>query len=329
MKILVTDFAWKDLEIERQILSSLDATLVVAKSGDEDELAHLAAEVEGIFTNWKRVSREVIANAPRCRAIIRYGVGLDNIDVQFATGCGIVVANVPDYCLEEVSDHALALLLAMARKVTIFDRATKNGTYDLSLGTPFYRLRGKTLGLVGFGKIGKIVARKAFGLGLKVIAFSRSGKPAQVGTENVEAVSFSELLHRSDYISLHVPLTPETRHLFNLEVFRQMKPTAFLVNTARGDVVNSRALLAALNDNLIAGAALDVLPKEPPDADDPLLWHPKTIVTPHAAFNSEESLEELRTTAASQMRDILQGKKPEFFVNPPVLENPGRRVSLK
>jgi D-3-phosphoglycerate dehydrogenase / 2-oxoglutarate reductase len=329
MNILVTDFAWKDLGIERQILSSLDATLVVAKSGDEDELAHLAAEVEGVFTNWKRVSREVIAKAPRCKAIIRYGVGLDNIDVHFATECGIVVANVPDYCIEEVSDHALALLLAMARKVTIFDRATKNGIYELSLGTPFYRLRGKTLGLVGFGKIGKIVARKAFGLGLKVIAFSRSGKQAHVGTDTVEAVSFSELLHRSDYISLHVPLTPDTRHLFNLEAFRQMKPTAFLVNTARGDVVDSQALLAALNDNLIAGAALDVLPKEPPDADDPLLRHSKTIVTPHAAFNSEESLEELRTTAASQMRDILQGKKPEFFVNPAVLENPGLRASLK
>jgi D-3-phosphoglycerate dehydrogenase len=329
MKILVTDFPWKDLEIERQILSSLDATLVAAQSGEEEELIQLAADVEGIFTNWKRVSKRVIASAPSCKAIIRYGVGLDNIDVQFATESGIVVANVPEYCLEEVSDHAFALLLAMARKVTVFDRSTKNGIYNLALGPPFYRLRGKTLGLVGFGKIGKVVARKALGFGLKVIAFSRSGKSARVGTETVEAVSFSELLRRSDYISLHVPLARETRHLFNLEAFRQMKSTAFLVNTARGDVVDSQALLIALNDNLIAGAALDVLPKEPPDTDDPLLRHPKTIVTPHAAFNSEESLEELRTTAASQMRDILLGKKPEFFVNPAVLENRRLRVGLE
>jgi D-3-phosphoglycerate dehydrogenase len=329
MKLLVTDFAWKDLEIERQILSSLKATLVAAKSGDENELAHLATDVEGIFTNWKHVSRKVIENAPQCKAIIRYGVGLDNIDVRFATESGIVVANVPDYCLEEVSDHALALLLAMARRVTVFDRAAKNGIYDLSLGTPFYRLRGTTLGLVGFGKIAKVVARKALGFGLKVIAFSRSGKSAQVGTETVEAVSFSELLRRSDYVSLHVPLTPETRHLFNLQAFERMRPSAFLVNTARGDVVDSQALLAALNDNLIAGAALDVLSKEPPGADDPLLRHPKTIITPHAGFNSEESLKELRTTAASQMRDILQGKKPGFFVNPAVLENPSLRARLE
>jgi len=329
MKLLVTDFAWKDLEIERQILSSMDATLVPAKNGEEDELIQLAADVEGIFTNWKRVSKRVIANAPRCKAIIRYGVGLDNIDVQFATESGIVVANVPDYCLEEVSDHALALLFAMARKLAIFDRATKNGMYDLSVGIPSYRLRGKTLGVVGLGKIGKVVARKALGFGLKVIAFSRSGRSAQVGTETVESVSFSELLRRSDYISLHVPLAPETRHLFDLKAFRQMKPTAFLVNTARGDVVDSQALLTALDNNLIAGAALDVLPKEPPDADDPLMRHPKTIVTPHAAFNSEESLEELRTTAASEMRDILQGKKPEFFVNTAVLENQNLRASQK
>lgn len=329
MNILVTDCAWKDLEIERQILAPLNATLVAAKTGEEDELAELADGVEGILTNWKRVSRKVIESAPGCKAIIRYGVGLDNIDVQFATESGIVVANVPEYCLEEVSDHALALLFALARKITVFDRATKNGIYDLRLGTPFYRLHGKTLGLVGLGKIGIVVARKALGLGLKVIAFSRSGKSAQIGTETVEAVTVSELLRRSDYVSLHVPLTPETRHLFNKEAFRQMKPTAFLVNTARGDVIDSSALLSALNDNLIAGAGLDVLPKEPPDADDPLLRHPKTIITPHAAFNSEESLEELRTTAATEMRDILQGKKPEFFVNPGVLKKPSLRVSLK
>jgi len=328
MKILVTDFAWNDLQIEQQMLSPLNATLVAAKTGEEDELVQLAADVQGIFTNWKRVSRRVIENAPSCKAIVRYGVGLDNIDVPFATDSGIVVANVPNYCLEEVSDHALALLLALARKVTIFDRSTKNGIYDLRLGTPFYRLRGKILGLVGLGQIGTAVARKALGLGLKVIAFSRSGMPARTGTETVEAVSFSELLNHSDYISLHVPLTPETRHLFNTAAFRQMKPTAFLINTARGDVIDSSALLSALDENLIAGAALDVLPKEPPDADDPLLRHPRIVVTPHAAFNSVESLEELRMTASAEMRDILQGKKPEFVVNPDVLRHPNLRASL-
>lgn len=328
MKILVTDYAWNDLEIERRILSRLNATLVPAKAGTENELVALAVDVEGIFTNWKHVSRKVIANAPGCKAIIRYGVGLDNIDVSYATELGIVVANVPNYCLEEVSDHALALLLALARKVTLYDRATKDGIYNLRMGTPFYRLRGKTLGLVGFGKIGRMVCRKAMGLGLKVITTRRTAS-STTHEESVEVVPFPELLRRSDYISIHVPLTPETRHLFNLKAFQQMKPTAFLINTARGDVIDSIALLKALDGGLISGAALDVLPKEPPDSADPLLLHPKTIVTPHAAFNSEESLEELRTTAASQMLDILSGRMPQFVVNPSVLESSNLRADLR
>jgi D-3-phosphoglycerate dehydrogenase len=328
MKIMVTDYAWEDLEIERKILSTINATLVPANRGTEDELVELAAGVHGIFTNWKPVTKKVIAHAPKCKAIIRYGVGLDNIDVQYATEMGILVANVPDYCLEEVSDHALALLFALARKVTLFDRATKSGIYDLRVGTPFYRLRGKTLGIVGFGKIGSLVCRKAIGLGLKVITFRRTAQSNPAKQEVIETVSFPELLQRSDYISIHAPLTLETRHLFNLSAFQQMKPTAFLVNTARGDVIDSKALLKALDDGLIAGAGLDVLPKEPPDAGDPLLLHPKTIVTPHAAFNSVESLQELRGTAASEMLDVLLGKVPRFVVNPEVLQRHNLRTSL-
>jgi D-3-phosphoglycerate dehydrogenase len=318
MKILVTDYAWRDLEIERNLFAPLSAQLVAAKTGEEDELVDLAADADGILTNWKRVSRKVIANAPKCQAIVRYGVGLDNIDVQFATQVGIIVANVPYYCIEEVSDHTLALLFSLARKVAHYDRGIKSGIYDLASGTPMYRLRGKTLGLLGFGSMAKMVCRKAQ-------ALRRSKSSADLG-DGVRQVDFNELLRESDFVSLHVPLVPETRCLFNREAFLQMKKTAFLINTARGDVMDAQALLHALEEGQIAGAALDVFSKEPPDLPDLLLSHPKTIVTPHAAFNSEESLEELRKTASEQMLAVLRGGVPEYCVNREVAVSPNLRA---
>jgi D-3-phosphoglycerate dehydrogenase / 2-oxoglutarate reductase len=325
MKVLVTDYAWNDLEIERQALAAVSASIVAAKTGEEDELIQLAVEADGIFTNWKPVTRKVIANAPKCRVIVRYGVGLDNIAVQYATELGIMVANIPHYCIEEVSDHALALLLALARKVAFYDRSIKAGIYDLKSGTPMYRVRGKTLGLVGFGSIGRLLGLKAQALGMNVIVYNRGTRAAE---EQVHRVSFEELLRTSDYISLHVPLTPQTRHLFDRETFEKMKPGAFLINTARGDVIDAEALLKALDDGLLAGAALDVLSKEPPDPADPLLLHPKTIITPHAAFNSEESLQDLRHTAASEMLAVLSGRLPQNLVNPEVIENGNLRAKL-
>ena len=328
MKILVTDYAWKDLEIEHEILRKVKATLIVAKTGVEDELMGLASQADGILTNWKSVTQNVIANAAKCKAIARYGIGLDNIDIQYATKMGIVVTNVPDYCLEEVSDHAIALLLSLARKIAFYDRAIKSGKYDLRAGTPLFRIRGKTLGIVGFGKIGKLVYRKAKAFGLNVIVFNRqSGHNSNLQIKAVR-VSFIELLQHSDYISIHLPLTPETRHIFNIEAFRRMKPTAFIINSSRGDVVDPSALLEALECGLIAGAGLDVLSEEPPEPGDPLVSHPKVVVTPHAAFNSEESVEELRRTAATQMADVLSGKVPNFVVNTKVFEQPNLRVTL-
>src|SRR5260370_26640106 len=328
MKVLITDYAWNSVEPERKILEGIRATLVVAETGSEDELVRLASDVEGILTCWKAVTAKVIQSAHRCLAIGRYGIGLDNIDVECATRMGIVVTNVPRYCVEEVSDHAMALLLSLARKVALYDRAIKSGSYDLQAGTPLYRIRGKTLGIVGFGNIGKAVYRKARAFGLKVIV-CRSGAELQSNGEyDVDQVSFPELVEQSDYISIHVPLTSKTRHLFNLETFRRMKPTAFLINTARGEIVDTNGLLQALNDGLIAGAALDVLPKEPPDPADPLVRHPRTIITPHVAFNSEESVQELQTTAASQMAEILSGNLPRFFSNPEVLNQPNLRTAL-
>lgn len=327
-RVLVTDYAWNNLELEHKLLAKANASVVVAQTGSEEELADLAVDVDGILTCWKSVTQKVLRNAFKCQAISRYGIGLDNIDVEFATRMGIVVTNVPSYCIEEVSDHAIAMLLALARRVVAYDRAIKAGSYDLRAEMPLYRIKGKTLGIVGFGRIGRALCRKARGLGLHIIAYDRRANAKSFEGSEIEIVNFKDLLRRSDYVSIHVPLTAETRGLFGFGAFRQMKPSAFLINTARGDIVDAQALLQALNDKLIAGAALDVLSIEPPEPADALVLHSRTIVTPHAAFNSEESLVELRETAAIQMARILSGEHPGHIVNPKVLAQANLRAKF-
>lgn len=327
-KVLVSDYVWKDLEIEKAILAAVDAELLVAPTGAEDELVSLADGVDGILTCWKPVTAAVIQAAGQCVSVGRFGIGLDNIDVAAASRHGMVVTNVPAYCVEEVSDHALALLLSLARKVTFFDRAIKSGAYDLQAGTPLFRVRGRTLGIAGFGRIGRALYRKARGLGLNVLVFDPYVDATSLSGFEVEVVDFGGLLSRSDFISIHIPLTPATRGLFNLAALRQMKPEAFLINTSRGPLIDGAALREALDNGTIAGAGLDVLPTEPPAADDPLVLHSRTIVTPHAAFNSEESLVELRATASRQMAAILSGVRPENIVNPEVLKQANLRAAF-
>lgn len=328
MKVLISDYAWESLEPERKILAEAGASLIVAESGNEDELVKMAGDVDGILTCWKPVTARVIRQAVKCRAIGRYGIGLDNIDVACATEQGIVVTNVPSYCVEEVSDHALALLLSLARKVTAYDHAVKGGRYDLRAPTPLYRLSGKTLGIVGFGKIGRTLSRKVQGFNFKILVYDPYLEPASLAGSQVESVSFHELLRRSDFISIHVPLSAGTRGMFNTETFMKMKPTSFLVNTSRGALIDEQALLQALNDGIIAGAGLDVLSVEPPSPRDALVLHPRTIITPHAAFYSEESVLELQTTAARQMAEVLLGRRPPHIVNLEVLQRTNLRVQF-
>ncbi len=314
--VLLTDYAWPDLHIEREILSGIDAALVVAEKGKQDaaSLAELAKtkNVDAIMTNWAKVPREVIAAAPQCRIVSRLGIGLDNIDVAHCTAQKIPVTNIPDYCLIEVAEHALALLLALSRKVAFFHRETKEGRYQLQSGPKLRRIEGQTLGIVGLGNIGRKLAEKALGIGLKVIATSRSRKN---GLPRVEFVTLDELLSRSDYVSLHTPLTPETKRCIGAEQFAKMKPSAYLINTARGGLIDHDALLAALQSGQLAGAALDVQDPEPPDLSLPIFRDERVFVTPHAAFVSEESLANLRSRVARQVVARLTGKVPENVVN--------------
>lgn len=315
-KVLVTDHPWPDVEVERSILAEVPAELVVPDASDVSTLTAAARDVDAIMTCWAKVPEAVIAAAPRCRIVARMGVGLDNIDVAAATARRILVTNIPDYCMEEVAEHALALLLSLARKVAFYHAQSKSGCYDLNAGPPLRRVAGKTLGIVGLGTIGRRLAARAIGLGLNVLAADPNpGQPMP----GVILCPLEELLANSDYVSLHLPLTSATRHLIGAEQLRRMRPSAYLINTARGGLVDPQALAAALATGRIAGAGLDVQENEPPDLSQAPYNDPRVIVTPHASFLSEESLLELRQRVAQQVADVLSGRRPPHIINPQVL----------
>jgi D-3-phosphoglycerate dehydrogenase len=314
-RVLLTDRGWPDSAIERGILEPAGVALVEADHTCEAALSALAADADAIITNWAGVTVAVVRAARRCRVICRTGIGLDNIAVATATEMKIPVTNVPDYCVGEVADHALALLLACARNVAFFHARTKRGEYRLQDVPAMPRLVGKRLGLVGLGQIGRNLAGKARALGLDVLAHTASGNARGTGCR---MVSLDELLAESDFVSLHAPLTPGTRHLLDFPQFEKMKRSAYLINTARGGLIDHAGLWQALQKNFIAGAALDVFDPEPPDLSTPLMRDERVIVTPHAAFASHESLIELRTRVARQVVDVLSGRRPENVVNPEV-----------
>lgn len=310
-KVLLTDHPWKETRVEQEALAALGAVLVDAPDGDEETLAHLAADVDAIATCWAPVTRKVIEAATRCRVISRMGIGLDNIDLQAAAGRGIPVTNVPDYCVEEVADHTLALILALHRKIAFFHLRTKRGEYDLRAGTPIRRLQGQALGLLGLGRIGRAVHQRAQVFGLRVIAHTSSGHDHGTGCRMVD---LPVLLAESDIISLHVPLTDRTRHIVNDRTISRMRAGATLINTSRGGLIDPDALWRGLQSGVIAGAGLDVFEPEPPDLSLPLYQDERVIATPHAAFVSTEAVLELRRRVFQQIVDVLSGRPPENVV---------------
>ena len=325
-KILITDYAWRSIEPEREVLAEIGAELIAAETGEEEELLALAPMMDGILTCWKPVREPVIDAAEKCQIIGRCGIGLDNIDVEVATAQGIVVTNVPAYCTDEVSDHAMGLLLACARKISRFDRAIREGTWEQNIGPAMHRIRGKTLGVIGFGRIAQSIVPKAKAFGLTINVCSPRTDPELIQQHGAQKVSFQELLATSDYITIHAPLTPETECMFSAAEFRAMKPTAILINAARGGIVDTAALTAALRSAEIAGAGLDVLATEPPEQNEELLTLNNVVLTPHAAFISEESILDLEITAATCVVQVLTGKLPESVVNPSVLEQSNLRA---
>jgi D-3-phosphoglycerate dehydrogenase / 2-oxoglutarate reductase len=317
--VLVTDYTWASTEAEAAVLAAVGAELLVAETGDEDELVELVREADGILTCFAKVTGRVIRAGERLQVIGRYGIGTDNIDVGEATRIGIPVTNVPAYCLDEVAEHALAFLLALARGVCVYDRGIREGDWSLSRAAPIKRIAGRTLGIVGFGKIGRTLAGKARALGLDVIAHD-PGAPEAIGAAGLEPISLEALCTQADFISVHVPLTPETQGLIGGRELRSMKPSAIVINTARGGIVDQDALLEALREGWIAGAGIDVFVPERLPSDHPLLAQPNLVATPHVAFYSEESVHELEVLAAENVAAILSGRRPASVVNPEVLE---------
>lgn len=325
--VLVTDYVWPSLAIEQEVLAAVDADLLVSATGTPDDLLRLAPQADAILTCWQQIPPAVLDAAPRCRIVSRYGIGLDNIPVDHATRLGIVVTNVPDFCLDDVADHTLALLLACARRIVDYAQATRAGIWNLQGVRPMARLRDQTLGLIGYGNIARRVAQRASALGLHVLAYTprlAADAPAPWGRGTND---LGELLAASDYVSLHVPLTEATRGLIDAPALRRMKPTAYLINTARGAVVEEGALRQALVEGWIAGAALDVLSQEPPPPDHPLVGLDNVILTPHAAFYSQEAIADLEARAARHVAQALAGQIPDHVVNPAVLSQPNCRLS--
>lgn len=314
--IAVTDSVFPSLDPAMAALKRIDPELRMAKSSSPDDILAVAREADGVLVTYAKLSGDLLRQLKRCKVIGRFGLGVDNIDIPVATECGITVTYVPDYCMHEVSDHAMALLLALARKIPFSDRLVQAGRWEMPAVVPIRRLAGRTLGLVGFGNIPRALAPKAKAFGLRVVTHDPYVSREVLAAAGVEGLSFDELLATSDYVSIHAPLLPATRGLFNAQVFAKMKKGALLVNTARGPLIDEAALVAALDAGQVGGAALDVVTTEPLANDSPLKGRENVILTPHTGFYSVEALEELQTKCASDVARVLSGEKPVYPVKP-------------
>jgi D-3-phosphoglycerate dehydrogenase len=302
---------------EGEELARVNAELVVAGCTCEAEIIEAARDADAILTVGSKMTRSVMEQLPRCQVIVRYGIGYDTIDVNAATDNNILVVNIPDFCFEEVSNHAIAILLACAKKVVTLNNMVKQGrwTEAKAAQAPMVSIHGQTLGIAGCGNIGRMTARKAQCFGLKILGYDPYVDKSLAEEHGITLVSLPELLKGSDFISLHTALNKETWHIIGEKEFRQMKPTAYIINTARGSVIDEKALIKALREKRIAGAGLDVFEQEPIDPDNPLLKMDNVIVLPHSASYSDVAFKRLRTCVGQEAARVLSGRWPKNVVN--------------
>jgi D-3-phosphoglycerate dehydrogenase len=280
------------------------------------EAREVFASADAILVNLFPMTADIIEAMPRCRVISRYGVGYDNVDVEAATRKGIWVARVPDYCFEDVAEHALALLLGCVRKIAYKDRMVRQGRWNLHRDQPCYRMAGRTLGIIGYGNSGRCLHRKVLGFGFsRVLVHDPNVRSSIIAAAGAQAAGFHALLVESDYISVHVPLTPDTRHMIGRAELSLAKKGAILVNTSRGSVLDEQAVAEALRDGQLAGAGLDVFEEEPLPRGSLLRTLDNVIFTDHAGWYSEESVVELKTKAAQNVAAVLAGGAPVYPVN--------------
>ncbi|HVU42185.1 MAG TPA: C-terminal binding protein [Xanthobacteraceae bacterium] len=313
--IAITDSPFPSLDPAKKALTRLDPEYRMANSASADDILAVARDADAILVTYAKLAGELLRQLKSCKAIGRFGLGVDNIDLPAAKELGIAVNYVPDYCLREVSDHAMALLLALARKVPFSNKLVQSGRWEVPPIVPLRRLESQTLGLIGFGNIPRALTPKAKAFGFKVLTHDPFVKTDALAAAGVEGVSFDELLARSDFVSVHAPLLPSTRGLMNAAVFAKMKKGAYLINTARGPLVDEPALIAALDSGQLGGAGLDVVTTEPLGKDSPLLGRDNVILTPHTAFYSVEALEELQTKCASDVARVLSGEKAVYPIS--------------
>jgi D-3-phosphoglycerate dehydrogenase len=313
-KVVITDYVWESLDVEKKTLEGL-ADLVALKTKKPEEFLAQAADCDALLNTYAGpITAEVMAKMPKCRIIARYGIGVDTIDLEAATRAGIIVTNNPTYCIEEVAEHTMALLLASARKIAFYDRLVRAGKWEVPPGKPIYRLAGRTLGLVGFGNIARQVAVRAAAFGMRVVyadPFVREGQFDVPGKQ----VELDALLRESDFVSLHPPLTPDTRKMMNDAAFAKMKPSAYVINCSRGPVIDTEALVRALDAKKIAGCALDTVDPEPLPDPHPLRGRANVVMAPHAAWYSEQAMAGLQAGAPGEVRRVLSGEWPLNVVN--------------
>ena len=313
--IAITENIFPTLDPAKAALARLDPTLRMAKSTSAEDILEVARDADAILVTYAKLTADLINQLTRCKAIGRFGLGVDNIDLPACKAKGIAVNYVPDYCIREVSDHTMAMLLALIRKIPLSNKVVQAGRWEMPVVVPIRRIEGTVLGLLGFGNIPRLVAPKAQAFGMKVIAFDPYAKPELFKAAGVESVDLDTLFKTSDYISVHAPHTPQTRGMVNTEAFGKMKKGAYIVNTARGPLIDEPAMIAALDSGHLGGAALDVVAVEPLAKDSPLLGRDNVVITPHTAFYSIEALDELQSKCASDVARVLSGEKAVYPIS--------------
>jgi D-3-phosphoglycerate dehydrogenase len=314
-KVIKVDNRYEDICIEEKILNEVDAELLGYNLNDEDKIIEVTEDADGIITDLSPITEKVIKKLKKCKVISKVGIGVDNINVKAATEKGIPVCNVPDYCVSEVSDHTIALILSLVRKINYMNNLVKGRKWGIDYAKPIEPINEMILGLVGFGSIARLVYLKAKTFNFNILLFDPYINKDIENKYEIKLVDFNYLLEKSDIISIHCPANSETRHLFSYEQFKKMKKNSYLINTSRGMIIDNIALYLALKEKIIAGAAVDVYDPEPINFKDPILKLDNFIITPHLGFYSEKSIRELRTKSALNVARVLSNKEPINIVN--------------
>ena len=322
MKVVISDYVWPNVDIEKKFFESKNINLVVSKN--KDDLKNQIIDADGLLFCFESIDENILRSSKKLKIAQRYGIGVDNIDIKVATELGIVVANIPDYCIDEVSDHAISMILSLNRLLQRDSDLVKQGKWnEVKKDKRVYRLSNSTLGLLGFGRIGKRISEKAMSFGMNVIAYDPFLK--QNNVDGVKLLDLNQVLSESDFISLHLPLNDQTNHIIDDKQFKLMKQDSILINVSRGGLINEDSLIKYLSSGKLRGVGLDVI-ETTIEKSNKLFSFDNVIITPHTAFFSQESSEELQLRSSQQLYEVLNGFKPKFFINPEVLNN---NVTLK